>query len=161
QEIAAMRQNIEEAKDSSDADLVEIAPGYAFAELRMLFKQLEKELGGQQSGNGTSGVLEKIRSLLNQDHDEQHRIVDEVEKGSKEQMERLQRRLVRMAKDLQLSEAEVSRLRTELDVAYDGGVSSIYKNVQGLSENDTNVKAKKELLGKLFQANVELRKKLA
>ena len=66
-----------------------------------------------------------------------------------------------MAKDLRLSEAEVARLRGELDLAYDGGVASIYKSVQGLSGSESNVQTKRDLLAKLFETNKELRKKIS
>lgn len=162
EEVAQMRQKIEAEKEKSDADLVSSAPGYVFEELRVLFRELKKELETQsiQSEEGLSNVLEKIHKVLDQDYDGQLRIVDEGEKGSLEQMERLRRRLDRMAKDLQLSEEEAARLRGELAAAYDGGVASIYKTVQGLADNDTHVASKREMLSKLFESNVEIRKQL-
>ncbi len=161
-EIASMRQEIEAQKEQSDEDLVQSAPGYVFEELRVLFKQLEKELGEllpQLNGNRPA-AFDKIKDVLAQDYDGQLAVVDRGEKDSKEQMGRLKRRLERMAKDLQLSEGEVTRLRRELAQAYDGGVASIYKDVQGLSEDETNAETKKDLLSKLFQSNVELRKNI-
>ena len=162
EEVARIRQQVEDAREKSDSDLVESAPGYVFQELRVLFRELEKELEGKLPSpvDSKPDIFEKIRRVLGQDHDEQLRIVNEADKDSGEKMERLRRRLERMAKDLQLSEAEVTRLRGELNVAYDSGVASVYKSVQGLSANESNVDSKRELLSKLFESNLELRKKL-
>lgn len=162
-EVAQIRLQVEAAKETSDSDLVESAPGYVFQELRVLFRALERELAGQLDHlpGGKSVILEKIHDVLAQDYDEQLLIVEHVESDSQEKMDRLRRRLERMAKDLRLSEAEVTRLRGELDSAYDGGVASIYKTVQGLSNNEKNVGSKRELLSKLFESNKQLRKKLA
>jgi len=161
-ELANVRQEIEAVKEQSDSDLVTSAPGYVFEELRVLFKELERELEGQriQLSGAKFPVVEKIHAILKQDHEEQFQIVDQAEKGSKENMERFRRRLERMAKDLRLSEAEVSRLRGELETAYDGGVASVYKTVQGLSGSETNAQSKRELLSKLFESNLEIRKNL-
>lgn len=161
-EVAHMREKIEAEKDKNQSDLISSAPGYVFEELRVLFKELEKELDGQlsQLSGGKSRVLTRIQSVLGQDFSGQLRIVDQTEKGSTEQMEKLRRRLERMAKDLQLSEEEVTQLRGELTVAYDGGgVASVYKTVQGLSSDDSNYASKRNLLSKLFESNIEIRKK--
>jgi hypothetical protein len=159
EEVANMRQQIEAKKEKSDADLVVSAPGYVFEELRVLFKELEKELDGQLThlSGGKSSILERIHLVLEQDYDGQLQIVDQTEKTSLEHMERLSRRLERMATDLQLSEEEVARLRGELTVAYDCGVASVYKSVQGLSNDETNVESKRDMLSKLFEANLEIR----
>ncbi len=163
EELSHMRQEIEAAREKSDSDLVDSAPGYVIQELRVLFRELEKELEGQlaQLSDDQSGLLEKIHAILAQDYEEQVRIVDATEKDSKDKIERFRRRLDRMAKDLHLSETEVSRLRGELVAAYDGGVASVYKSVQGLSSQDTNIEAKRDLLSKLFEANLEIRRELA
>lgn len=159
-EAASMRQQIKAEKEK--ADQIVTAPGHVIEELRRLFKELEKELEGQQTPltDGTSDVLDRIKSLLEQDFEEQLRIVDQMEKGSLEHMEKLNRRLERMAKDLRLSEEEVARLRSELAAAYDSGIASIYKTVQGLSGDDTDYAVKKELLSRLFESNLEIRKNL-
>lgn len=163
EEVARMRYQIESEKEKSDAELMKSAPGYVFEELRILFKELEKELQAYlpHLKNGHASILDRIKSILAGNYEEQFRIVDQTEKGSEEQMHKLRRRLERMAKDLQLSEDEVKRLRGELAQAYDGGgVASIYKSVQGLSQEESDFNAKKDMLSKLFESNLEIRKNL-
>jgi len=158
-EVSKMRQHIEAEQEKKAAELIDSAPGYVFEELRVLFRELEKELEGQLTNlpGGKSSVLERIWSVLGQNFDGQLREVDRMEKDSTEHMEELRRRLVRMAKDLQLSQEEVADLREALAAAYDGGVASIYKSVQGLSINDTNVEKKRDLLKKIFEQNLDIR----
>ena len=159
-EISNMRQQIEAEKEKSAADLIASAPGYVFEELRVLFNELEKELEGQLTNlpGGKSRVLERIWSILGQNFGGQLQVVDRIEKDSMEHMEELRRRLVRMAKDLQLSQGEVADLREALAAAYYGGVASVYKSVQGLSIDDSNFQKKRDLLRILFQHNLEIRR---
>jgi hypothetical protein len=159
-QVSNMRQQIEAEKEKSEADLIVSAPRYFVEELRVLFKELEKELEAQLTNlpGGKSRILERIRLVLGQDFDGQLQLVDRMEKDSVEQMEELRRRLVRMAKDLQLSEGEVAHLREALAAAYDGGVASVYKSAQGLSIDDAKFQKKRALLKVLFEHNLEIRK---
>jgi hypothetical protein len=158
EEVADMRRQIEAEKGQSDADLVASAPGYVFEELRVLFKEHEKELKGQlpDFSGGKSSMLERIQLVLEQDYDEQFRKVDQMEQDSLQHMNKLRRRLERMAKDLQLSEKEVDRLRESLMAAYDG-VPSVYKAVQGLSVDEEDYQHKRDLLHLLFEENIKIR----
>lgn len=158
-EVASMRRQIEAEKGKSDADLVLSAPGYVFEELRVLFKELDSQLNDLTESKPSA--MERIRSVLEQNYDEQFRIVEQMEKGSLEQMQRLNRRLDRMTKDLQLSEGEVTRLRRELMAAYDGGVASTYKTVQGLPVEAPNYFEKRAMLSKLYESNLEIRANLS
>ena len=159
-EVFDMRQQIEVEKEKSGADLVASAPGWVIEELRVLCKELERELEGQLADlpDGMSSVLERIRLVLGQDFDEQLQVVDRMEKDSLEHMEKLRRRLVRMAKDLQLSEEEVARLREALAITVDGGLASVYSSVQGLSTDEANFLKKTDLLKRLFEQNLDIRK---
>ncbi len=158
-EVANMRRKIEAEKAKNHADLVVSAPGYVFEELRVLTRELESQLTDLSAD--TPSALEKIRDVLAQDYSEQFRIVEQMQEHSVEHMEKLNRRLDRMAKDLHLSEGEATRLRAELAAAYDGGVASVFKTVQGLSEEDVDYSSKKDVLRKLFESNLKLRVQLA
>ena len=158
-EVLNMRQQIEAEKEKSGADLVASTPGYFIEELRVLCKELEKELEGQLADlpDGMSRVLERIRLVLGRDFDEQLQVVDRMEKESLEHMEKLRRRLVRMAKDLQLSEEEVARLREALTTTAGGELASVYNSVQGLSTDEANFQKKTDLLKRLFEQNLDIR----
>ena len=73
------------------------------------------------------------------------------------QIELLERRVSKLTKSLGLTEAELQRVLRAKSI--DPGVASIYKSVQGLSGDDVQGELKKALMEKIFEANVELRKK--
>lgn len=73
------------------------------------------------------------------------------------QIELLERRVSKLTNSLGLTEAELQRVLRSKNL--DSGVSSIYKSVQGLSGDEVQGELKKALMEKIFEANVELRKK--
>jgi hypothetical protein len=70
--------------------------------------------------------------------------------------EMLQRRLTKLVTELEKAEAEIARLRAQ--VAREGeGLASIYREVQGLSEDAASAELKREMMARLFEANLALR----
>ncbi|MFT5052671.1 MAG: diguanylate cyclase (GGDEF)-like protein [Chlamydiales bacterium] len=76
--------------------------------------------------------------------------------GFQSEIDQLRRRLSKVTKSLGLTEQELTRLRVLKDV--DPGLSSVYRDVQGLSMEDAHAELKRELMQNIFQANVNLRK---
>lgn len=73
------------------------------------------------------------------------------------QIELLERRIAKLTQSLGMTEAELQRvLRAK---SLDPGIASIYKSVQGLSGGEVQMELKRALMEKIFEANVELRKK--
>ncbi|MFT5198774.1 MAG: hypothetical protein ACI87O_001433 [Planctomycetota bacterium] len=72
--------------------------------------------------------------------------------------ELLARRVAKLNKELQNTEAELARVIATKGV--DAGVGSIYGEVQGLAQVDSQFERKSELMTALFAANIELRVKL-
>jgi hypothetical protein len=70
--------------------------------------------------------------------------------------ELLHRRLTKLSVELENAEAEIARLRAALSHEQ-VGLASIYREVQGLSEDAPAAELKREMMERLFQANVELR----
>lgn len=75
----------------------------------------------------------------------------------KREIELLRRRVSKLTESLGLTEAELSRLRSMKSV--DDGLSSIYREVQGLSMEDARTELKKELMSSIFEANLDLQSK--
>jgi diguanylate cyclase (GGDEF)-like protein len=73
------------------------------------------------------------------------------------QIDLLERRVSKLTNSLGMTEAELQRVLRSKNL--DAGVSSIYKSVQGLSGDEVQGELKKALMEKIFEANVELRKK--
>lgn len=74
------------------------------------------------------------------------------------QIDLLQRRLSKLAESLQLTEEELRRVMSVKSI--DPGVASIYRTVQGLSMEEADSERKKEMMAKIFEANIELRKQI-
>ena len=77
-----------------------------------------------------------------------------VKSEREQEVEQLKRRLAKISQSLLETEAEVARLsHAEAD---ERGVASAFKQVQGLSPSDPMVEAKKLMMAKLLEANLEL-----
>ena len=67
----------------------------------------------------------------------------------------LERRVRKLTSQLDQSEAEIKRLASMKVV--DDGIASVYRSVQGLSDDEDNAEQKKEMLAGIFTANLALR----
>lgn len=70
-----------------------------------------------------------------------------------------QRRIEKLTQSLSRTEDEIKRLASMKDV--ETGVASIYRSVQGLTGDDDDIEQKKEMMAAIFEANLELREKVA
>ncbi|HED64542.1 MAG TPA: hypothetical protein ENJ09_03200 [Planctomycetes bacterium] len=71
------------------------------------------------------------------------------------QIAQFERRVKKLTQSLERTEQELKRVASMKDV--DMGVASLYRTVQGLSEEDDLFEAKREMLKNIFDANVALR----
>ena len=100
-----------------------------------------------------SVVAEAIKELQGQ--------VREQLSGSAEEHQRevdlLERRIAKLTNTLGMTEGELQRV---LQIKPgETGVASMYQSVQGLSGSEVQAELKKELMAKIFEANMELRNK--
>ena len=72
------------------------------------------------------------------------------------EVELLQRRIHKLKGSLEATEHNLARLSDGEQV--DPGISSIYRQVQGLDQGDTHLKRKRTLMADIFRANVALQK---
>ncbi|MBI5432083.1 MAG: diguanylate cyclase [Planctomycetes bacterium] len=75
------------------------------------------------------------------------------------QIDLLERRIAKLTQLLAMTEDELRRLIDAKSI--DPGVSSVYRSVQGLDDAVANAKAKKEVMKRIFQANLELKQQLS
>jgi hypothetical protein len=80
---------------------------------------------------------------------------DEREKLHTQQIAQLERRVAKLLQSLEET-SEVLR-RVSAAKAIDSGLPSLYRVVQGLSNEDENMDLKKELMSAIFEANMSLR----
>jgi GGDEF domain-containing protein len=74
------------------------------------------------------------------------------------QIELLERRILKLTESLGMTEAELQRVAAMKNI--DLGLSSIYRNVQGLAGEDVNAEQKRAMLRDIFESNVALREEL-
>jgi len=79
------------------------------------------------------------------------------ESEQQQKIDLLERRISKLTKTLGMTEQELQRVLRSKSI--DPGVASIYKSVQGLSEDEVHAELKRALMDKIFEANIELRKK--
>jgi diguanylate cyclase (GGDEF)-like protein len=82
------------------------------------------------------------------DLDEQRSLIDQLE-----------RRIAKLTHVLGITEDELRRVAAMKNV--DLGVASIYRSVQGLSDEASQKEKKREMMREIFQANLELKKRLS
>lgn len=73
-------------------------------------------------------------------------------------IELLERRISKLTESLGVTEEELQRVLRAKGV--DPGVASVYRSVQGLSSDAVQAELKRELMSKIFQANLDLRNQI-
>jgi diguanylate cyclase (GGDEF)-like protein len=114
-------------------------------------------------GQGEDDMLARIQrevvaSALREMKGELERALGQSQSEHQRQIETLERRIQKLTQSLGMTEAELRRALAQKNV--DPGVASLYRTVQGLSSADVQQELKKELMSKIFQANLELRKQI-
>lgn len=104
--------------------------------------------------------LERIRDEMlalarSQMEEERDRAIAQKVSRHRGEIERLERRISKLTESLGITEAELARLAKLKNV--DLGLSSIYREVQGIESGDPHLERKKELMKDIFRANVALR----
>jgi len=98
---------------------------------REVIALLRRELAAWRETSTVSQMLEKQRHIQN-----------------------LERRVTKLTQSLDLTEAELKRVAAMKNV--DTGVASIYRTVQGLSDDDDSYEQKSAMLADIFEANLAL-----
>ena len=75
------------------------------------------------------------------------------------QVELLERRLAKLMQSLESTEGELAKAAAQRKI--DPGVASVYRTVQGLSDVEGDAELKREMMIKIFEANLELKAQLA
>jgi len=101
---------------------------------------------------------EVVASALREMKAELERALGQKQNEHQRQIDTLERRIQKLTQSLGMTEAELRRALSQKNV--DPGVASMYSQVQGLSSDDVQHELKKELMSKIFQANLELRKQI-
>jgi diguanylate cyclase (GGDEF)-like protein len=102
---------------------------------------------------------EVIGNALREMRGELSRALADSATEQRRQIEVLERRIGKLTHALGVTEEELQRVLKLKGV--DAGVASIYRTVQGLSSDEVAAELKKELMSKIFQANVDMRRQFS
>lgn len=121
--------------------------------------EVMKALAGGQGlsvGLAEEKVMELVMDVIageRKDAEEARRALQDRE------VDLLQRRIGKLNETLGHTERRLLEVAAMKNL--DGGISSIYREVQGVGGEDTHAAKKKELMAEIFKANLELQKKRA
>ncbi len=79
--------------------------------------------------------------------------------SARKQVDMLERRITKLTESLSATEIELKRIAAMKNI--DVGVASIYRTVQGLSQDEDQFAAKAEMLKNIFEANMALRAEMS
>jgi diguanylate cyclase (GGDEF)-like protein len=100
-----------------------------------------------------------ITALLSNLQDEKLRTGASDLGEQREMIDQLERRIAKLTHLLGITEEELRRVAAMKNI--DLGVASIYRNVQGISDEASQKEKKREMMREIFQANFELKKRLS
>jgi diguanylate cyclase (GGDEF)-like protein len=117
-----------------------------------------RELFGLSAAD--AGLVERIErevttQLLRELRERHDRGQDGGDLEAQRKIELLERRIAKLTGQLGLTEEQLQNVLRMKNV--DPGLASIYSSVQGLSSDQAQLELKRELMSKIFQANIELR----
>lgn len=87
---------------------------------------------------------------------EVHKGTDGEDAAARKQIELLERRLAKVSQLLEKRDREMSSASRTVDT----GVASIYREVQGVDDSESEAEHKKELMSRIFEANLKLRERI-
>ena len=137
------RRQIRARFDGEDAVIAE--------KIQALFDNARSGPGEMKLDNLRGGVMELVLQVVNYERDQ---AIAAREAVRDRDVELLQRRINKLQTSLQETEHELRHVARVKNI--DGGISSMYRDVQGLDENDAQFERKLELMTELFKANVML-----
>ncbi len=116
-----------------------------------LFDNAMSGPGEMKLDNLRGRVMELILEVVNEERDQ---VIAARETVRDRDVELLQRRINKLQTSLQETEHELRHVARVNNI--DGGISSVYRDAQGLDENDQQFERKLELMTEIFKANVML-----
>jgi hypothetical protein len=110
-----------------------------------------------QPGVSLAQVQERVVELVAELVGSERRTAQEAHTALHDrEVDLLQRRINKMTETLDLTERRLREVAAMKDI--DPGISSLYRDVQGLAASETQYARKRELMAQIFQANLDLQK---
>ena len=150
-----LRDRIDQEESSDEAFAVQRSASFE-AELDKRFRKVLKlsDLGPASSRSLREALVHAAAEAA---HAEWMKAREERRRQAEDEIQNYERRIAKLTGSLEKTEAELKRLAS-LESDADAGISSIYREVQGLDLEVQDAARKKEMLANIFQANLELQK---
>jgi len=164
EEIDLMRRELAQKQGALklklEQDAVELATRYEGenAEIAAKVSEVVRSLadGSGEADQGT--VEERLMALVMDVVGGERKSADTARKALQDrEVGNLQRRIKKLNDTLATTEQRLAKVSAMKDV--ESGISSIYREVQGLDEGDSQAGKKKELMADIFKANLKLQKR--
>ena len=138
---------------------IEVTP--ATAQAGLLGDKIRELFGDAADDQALLARIEQevIGTALREMRGELSRALADSASEQRRQIETLERRIAKLTHALGVTEEELQRVLKLKGV--DPGVASVYRSVQGLSSDEVAAELKKELMSKIFQANVDMRRQFS
>jgi hypothetical protein len=181
EDLLRQKSEVERQKERAEAEVDELRRELARQrqQLELRLEQSALEVANRYEGENASianKVAEVMRSLAGTGgvalQDAEARVIELVmdvvggERAEAEQaraalrdreIDLLQRRINKLNESLALTEHKLQTVAAMKDI--DEGISSVYRDVQGLDTRDARAGKKKELMAEIFKANLQLQRK--
>lgn len=107
---------------------------------------------------GSAELQERVLELIIDTVGHERRNAESARRALRDrEVENMQRRIEKLTQSLETTEHRLRQVAAMKDI--DDGISSIYREVQGLGGGEESYGKKKELMSAIFQANMRLQKK--
>ncbi len=117
-----------------------------------------REAIAASGGAAGSAVEERVLALVMETVGRERAAAEEAKSALRDrEVENLQRRIEKLTQSLSTTEHRLRQVAAMKNI--DDGISSIYREVQGLDESAQDSGKKKELMSAIFAANMRLQKK--
>ncbi len=162
EEVDIMRREIaqqEQAlKTRLDEGALEVASRYE-GENAVIAQKVADVMRSLQSQGGLAGAETKVIELVMDIVQDERKEAEEARAALRDrEVENLRRRITKLNDSLAQTEHRLQSVSAMKNI--DDGISSIYREVQGLDASDQQAGKKKELMSEIFRANLELQQKV-
>ena len=142
-----------------DQDALELATRYDGENAAIAHKVAEVvQSFATTPGLALSAVEQRLMELVMNVVTGERQAADEARKALRDrEVDNLQRRIKKLNDSLAQTEQRLQQVAAMKSL--DGGISSVYRQVQGLDLSDQQAGKKKELMAEIFKANLKLQKK--
>jgi uncharacterized protein YlxW (UPF0749 family) len=114
----------------------------------------------QGSAHGTGSVEQRLLELVMDVVSGERRTAEAARAALRDrEVDTLQRRIKKLNENLTATEHRLQHVAALKSV--DGGISSVFREVQGLDMDELHAAKKKELMAEIFKANLQLQKRSA